>query len=137
MALTHLVDASVLTRLGRAEVRAAIEDLAAVGHLARPTICDLEIGYSARNGDEWDRLMTALGAFEPLETTAAHIRRALQVQRLLARRSQRGRKIPDLLVAAAAEERSLTVLHYDGDFDQIAAVTGQGCRWIVPAGSVN
>jgi hypothetical protein len=31
------------------------------------------------------------------------------VQRLLARRSQRGRKIPDLLVAAAAEELDVAV----------------------------
>jgi predicted nucleic acid-binding protein len=38
-------------------------------------------------------------------------------------------------VAAAAEEHDLTVVHYDADFDLIAAVTGQRCRWIVPAGS--
>jgi hypothetical protein len=46
----------------------------------------------------------ALDAFERVETTAAHVIRALQVQRLLAERSQRGRKVPDLLVAAAAEQ---------------------------------
>ncbi len=137
MALTHLVDTSALTRLGNAEVRAAIEHLATAGSLARPTICDLEIGYSARNAAEWDRLIEALDTFVLIETSAAHVRRALQVQRLLAQRSQRGRKIPDLLVAAAAEERDLTVLHYDADFDLIASVTGQPCRWIVAAGSAD
>lgn len=137
MALTHLVDTSALKRLGNADVRAAIEDLATAGSLARVTICDLEIGYSARNASEWDRLIEALGAFEPIESSSAHVRRALQVQRLLAQSSQRGRKIPDLLVAAAAEERDLAVLHYDGDFDLIAAVTGQSCRWVVPAGSAD
>ena len=71
-----------------------------------------------------------------VETTAEHVRRALQVQRLLAQRSQRGRKIPDLLIAAAAEQRDLTVLHYDADFDAIAAVTGQRCQWVSPPGSV-
>jgi len=30
----------------------------------------------------------------------------------------------------------VAVLHYDGDFDRIAAVTGQLCTWVVPAGSV-
>jgi predicted nucleic acid-binding protein len=55
---------------------------------------------------------------------------------LLAANHQRGRKIPDLLVAAAAETRALTVLHYDADFERIASVTGQPCRWIVAAGSV-
>jgi predicted nucleic acid-binding protein len=62
--------------------------------------------------------------------------RALQVQRLLAQRSQRGRKIPDLLISAAAEELGVAVLHYDADFDLIASVTGQRCEWVVPAGTV-
>jgi hypothetical protein len=74
--------------------------------------------------------------FARVETSGEHVQRALQVQRLLAQRSQRGRKIPDLLIAAAAEQLDLTVLHYDADFDAIAAVTGQRCEWVVPAGSV-
>ena len=136
MALKYLVDTSVLKRLGRVEVRAVIEPLAGSGQLGRPRICDLEVGYSARNADEWDQLVGALDAFDAVETTAAHLRRALQVQRLLAQRSQRGRKIPDLLVAAAAEELDVAVLHYDADFDLIASVTGQRCQWVVPAGTV-
>lgn len=113
----------------------ALRGAATAGVLARATICDLEIGYSARNSEEWDVLLDAVDAFAPIDTTAAHIRRALHVQRLLAQRSRRGRKIPDLLVAAAAEEHGLTVLHYDAAFDLIASITGQQCRWIVPAGS--
>lgn len=136
MALRFLVDTSVLKRLGRFEVREVIEPLAATGQLGRPNICDLEVGYSARNVEEWDRLVGALDAFDAVDTTAAHLRRAIQVQRLLAERSQRGRKIPDLLVAAAAEELGVAVLHYDSDFDLIASVTGQHCQWVVPAGSV-
>ncbi len=136
MALTHLLDTSVVKRLGRPQVREVVEPLAAAGRLGRPSICDLEVGYSARNAEEWDQLVGALDAFDPVATTAAHVRRALQVQRLLAQRSQRGRKIPDLLVAAAAEELDVSVLHYDADFDLIAAVTGQPCQWIVPAGTI-
>lgn len=136
MALTFLVDTSVLTRLGRPEVRRTVQPLAATGQLARPSICDLEIGFSARNADEWDRLVAALDLAQPVDTTSAHVRRAGQVQRLLAQHSQRGRKLPDLLVAAAAEAFDLAVLHYDSDFDLIASVTGQRCTWVVPAGSV-
>lgn len=136
MALTFLVDTSVLKRLGRVEVREVVEPLAAAGQLARATICDLEVGYSARTAEEWDRLLGALDAFDPIDTTASHVRRALRVQRLLAQRSQRGRKIPDLLVAAAAEELDAVMLHYDADFDLIASVTGQPCQWAMPAGSV-
>ncbi|MHB8323283.1 MAG: PIN domain-containing protein [Candidatus Dormibacteria bacterium] len=136
MALRFLVDTSVLKRLGRSEVRKVVEPLAAAGQLGRPNICDLEVGYSARNVEEWDRLVGALDAFDAVDTTASHLRRAIQVQRLLTERSQRGRKIPDLLVPAAAEELGIAVLHYDADFDLIASVTGQHCQWVVPSGSV-
>ena len=137
MALTHLVDSSVLTRLGQPAVREAIDPWVERGELARAGISDLEIGYSARSEAEWDQLAEALHAFTLVETTSDHLRRARQVQRMLASRHQRGRKIPDLLIAAAAEARSLTVLHYDADFDRIADVTGQPCLWIVPAGSID
>ena len=137
MALTHVVDTSVLTRLRIASIRVAIESRAERGELARAGISDLEIGYSARSALEWDRLAGALGVFELVETTADHLRRARQVQRLLAAKHQRGRKVPDLLLAAAAEARNLTVLHYDADFDRIAIVTGQPCEWVVPAGSAD
>jgi len=137
VALTHLVDTSVLTRLGQRPIRAAVEPKAARGELARAGISDLEVGYSARSAAEWDRLIEALEVFELVETTSDHLRRARQVQRLLAAKHQRGRKVPDLLIAAAAEARDLSVLHYDADFDRIAAVTGQACEWVVPAGSAN
>ena len=127
MALTHLVDTSVLTRLNEPFVRAALERLTTSGDVARAGISDLEVGFSAR---------TAKDSFALVETDASHVRRARQVQRLLAARSQRGRKIPDLLVAAAAEDAGLAVLHYNADFDHIAAVTSQACEWVVPAGSI-
>jgi predicted nucleic acid-binding protein len=137
MALTHLLDTSVLTRLREPSVRRAVEPRAERGELGRAGISDLEIGFSARNAEEWDRLTDAVKIFELVETSAAHMRRARQVQRLLAAKQQRGRKLPDLLVAAAAEERGVVVLHYDADFDLIADATGQPCEWVVPAGSVD
>ena len=137
MALTHLVDTSVLTRLGRPELRRAIELRAERGELARAGISDLEIGYSARSASEWDRLAEALELFDLVETTTDHVRRAKQVQRLLAAKHQRGRKVPDLLIAAAAEAEGLIILHYDADFDRIGAVTGQPSEWVLPAGSID
>jgi predicted nucleic acid-binding protein len=135
--LIRLADISVLKRLAVPAVRDVVEPLTQSGQLARPSICDLEVGFSARNGEEWDRLMDALSSFELVETSADHVNRARQVQRLLAGRSQRGRKIPDLLIAAAAESLDLVLLHYDNDFDLIAGVTGQTCEWVVPTGSVD
>jgi predicted nucleic acid-binding protein len=66
------------------------------------------------------------------------IQRALEVQGLLAERSQhRAVPLPDLLIAACAERAGLTVLHYDVDYDRIAALTGQPTQWVVPQGSVS
>ena len=111
--------------------------LALEGRIGRAGITDLEVGYGSRNAREWDQSMADLAVFELVETSADHLRRARQVQRLLAARRQRGRKVPDLLIAAAAERAGLIVLHYDADFDQIARVTGQICEWVVPAGSID
>lgn len=137
MALTHVVDTSVLTRMRNPVVRMAVEPAARAGSLARAGISDLELGFSARSADEWDTQMDAVRVFELVETTVDHIRRARQVQRLLADRQQPGRKLSDLLIAAAAEARNLIVLHYDADFDTIAAVTSQPTEWVVPAGSLD
>ena len=137
MALSHVVDTSVLTRLKDPVVRAVVEPLATAGRLARAGVSDLEAGYSARNAQEWDDLALALGVFGRIETTDLQFVQARQLQRSLASISQRARKIPHLLVAAAAEEAGLTVLHYDTDFDLIASVTGQSVEWAVPAGSAD
>jgi predicted nucleic acid-binding protein len=43
----------------------------------------------------------------------------------------------NLLIAATAERHHATVLHYDGDFDMIAVITGQPTAWVVPAGAAD
>jgi len=136
MAVTYLLDTSVLTRLRVPVVRARIEALDASG-LARTTVTDLEIGFSAQSGTNWDRLMAALAAFERVEIEPGHFARARQVQRLLANRGLEGRKVPDLLVAAAGEATDRIVLHYDADFDHIAGVTAQPTEWVVSRGTID
>lgn len=93
MALTFLVDTSVLERLGRPAIRQVIEPLAVSGHRARASVSDLEVVHSTGDAGEWDRPLGASDAFEQVETTVTHVRRLLQVQRLLAQASQSGRKI--------------------------------------------
>jgi len=131
-----LLDTSILTRLRDPSVLQRIHELDAVG-LAHTSMTDLEIGFSARNAEEWDRLVVALGAFRRIDVEVHHFDRAQQVQRQLAALGLKGRKVPDLLIAAVAEATSLTVLHYDADFDHIAAVTGQPTQWVVERGSID
>jgi predicted nucleic acid-binding protein len=72
-----LLDTSILTRLRAPSVLKRIEELDAAG-LARTSMTDLEIGFSARNAEEWDRLVVALGAFRRIDVEAHHFDRALQ-----------------------------------------------------------
>jgi predicted nucleic acid-binding protein len=39
---------------------------------------------------------------------------------------------PDLLIAAVAKRERVTVLHYDSNYDLIAAVTRQPMQWVTP-----
>src|ERR1044072_8622862 len=62
--------------------------------------------------------------------------RALEIQRhALDAGFHRALSLPDLLIATTAELNQRTVLHYDGDFDMIASLTGQPTEWVVPPGS--
>jgi predicted nucleic acid-binding protein len=40
-------------------------------------------------------------------------------------------------LAAIADIEQLTVLHFDGDFDLVAELTGQPAEWVVPRGTVD
>jgi predicted nucleic acid-binding protein len=64
--------------------------------------------------------------------------RAIDVQvQALHKGNHRALSMADLLIAATAERHGATVLDYDGDFDMIAAITGQAVAWVVPAGSAD
>jgi len=98
------------------------------------TLTRLELGYSARNGDDLrDDLEVPPLSLIPLEHLwPAAENRAMEVQTLLADRGQhRAPSIPDLLIAAIAETAGLTVLHVDKDFDLIASITGQPVERLV------
>jgi predicted nucleic acid-binding protein len=136
---TYLIDKSALARVARQPtVASALEALDESGALATSPVIDLEIGYSARNLAEFDAVdRDRRGLYRELPLTRDVTDRAREVQRQLVRRGRhRGPGVSDLLIAATAEVYGAIVVHYDRDFDTIAAVTEQPARWIVPAGSV-
>jgi predicted nucleic acid-binding protein len=135
---TFLADKSALTRRDtRPEVREALEPLLLAGEVATCGIVDLELLYSATGRATYRALAEALRGMPRVALDEDCVRRALEVQSMLAERSQhRAVPLPDLLVAACAERAGLAVLHYDADFERIAKLTGQGAQWIVPKGSV-
>jgi predicted nucleic acid-binding protein len=134
----YLADKSALTRRQtRPEVRDVVEPLLLAGRIATCGIVDLELLFSAPDPGTYAELARVLRALPRVPVTDAAVDRALEVEGLLATRSQhRAVPLPDLLVAACAERAGLTVLHYDADFDRIAAVTDQAMQWVVARGAV-
>jgi predicted nucleic acid-binding protein len=133
----YLGDTSALARASHSEVAARLGPLLEAGLVARCTPTDLEAGFSSASPAS-HRAMREIRVTWPLVAMDQDVLdRAVAVQDVLAERSQqRGAKIADLLIAAAAEAAGLVVLHYDHDFDLIAQVTNQPTEWIIPSGTV-
>lgn len=134
---THLADTSALVRLRHPSVRAVLGPLIEAGLVATCGVIEFELGWATRRAAEWDQVRADRDAgYEWLPTHDEDWRRALDVQGALWRGQIRAVGFPDLLIAAVAERERATVLHYDGDYDLIAKITGQPVRWIVPPGAV-
>jgi len=133
----YLGDTLALARLGQPEVAQRLVPLLEGGLVARCTPTDLEAGFSSRSPADHTRMRAQRATWPQVTMDQQALDRAVAVQDELAARSQqRGVKIADLLIAAAAEASGLVVLHYDHDYDLIAEVTGQATEWIVPPGAV-
>jgi predicted nucleic acid-binding protein len=137
--MRYLVDTSAWHRVGDPVVAARWRTLLTNDSVA---ICDqvaLEVLYSARSGADYERTTANLEGLEHILMDGRTFSRAREVQLLLARSGglhHRSVTIADLLIAAAAEQAQLAVLHYDEDYDRIAALTGQSTEWIAPRGSL-
>lgn len=132
----YLGDTSAIARMAQPQIADRLGPLIESGLVARCTPTDLEAGFSSTNPESHRSMRETRSAWPLIPMDQSVLDRAVEVQDELADRSQqRGAKIGDLLIAAAAEAAGLVVLHYDHDFDVIADVTGQPTEWIVPAGT--
>jgi predicted nucleic acid-binding protein len=135
----YIADKSALARLSNAEVYVVLGPLIEAGLVATCAVIELEVLWSTRTAGEFDRVLADRQAgYEWLPTEDRDWRRAIDVQQQLwATGLIRAVPLPDLLVAAVAERHRVTVMHYDADYDRIAAVTQQPTQWVVPQGSVS
>lgn len=134
----YLGDTSALARSASPELASRLEPLLESGLVARCTPTDLEAGFSSTSPSSHRTMRETRWAWPFVAMDQTTLDRAVTVQDALAERSQqRGAKIADLLIAAAAETAGLVVLHYDHDFDLISGVTGQPTEWIVAPGTVS
>lgn len=134
---THLADTSALARVHHDDVAARLNPMFMGGRIATCGLVDLEVLVSARGGPDHEEMWLDRQLLPRAPITDACTDRAIDVQGELAERGLHRRvATKDLVIAAAAEQAGLTVLHYDRDFDLIAEVTGQPTEWVVPRGTV-
>jgi predicted nucleic acid-binding protein len=140
--VTELADTSAWSwsrRRGYPELRRAFDEALVDGELATCDMVRLELLHSARSAIEFAEIRQELAALPDCPIDKEQWNRALRVYEQLSAQggtSQRSVKHPDLLIAAAAEAAGIAVLHYDEDYDRIAAITGQPTRWLAPAGTL-
>jgi predicted nucleic acid-binding protein len=93
--------------------------------LGEPCLCAitrLEMLYSARSASAYQALEVELDTFHQLRIDSETIATAQTAQRELARQAQHRVPIPDLLIAACAQQHQAAVLHIDRHYDTLARV---------------
>lgn len=141
--MTELADTTAWSwsrRRAYPELRGAFDAALIDGELATCDMVRLELLHSARNATEFAGIRAELEALPDCPIGEAQWDRALWVYEQLSEHGgafHRSVKHPDLLIAAAAESAGVALLHYDADYDAIAAITGQPTRWLAPKGSLH
>lgn len=138
----YIVDNSVWQRLSHQEsirhrFTRLIESTAPSTIMVCPPVV-AEVGFSARNGADHERLRQALAQFTdcPEHPTSAA---TLEIQhQLFVNGFFRAVGAVDTVIVAYALVNDATVLHYDGDFEHVAAVVPSfRHEWIVARGSLS
>lgn len=109
-----LVDKSALER--------ATPETLKRGEICLCAVVRLETLYSARNTRDYARIEESLDAFRDLRMDAETIQTALTAHRALGQKGQHRVPIPDLLIAACAQQHQADVLHVDRHYDVLATV---------------
>lgn len=134
----YLLDKSALARWPKPTIAPVLDELSDRGLLAVCAAVEIEVIHSARDGKEAQRARWLLSGFDWLAMPDEVWDRVIEVQvQALHKGNHRALSMADLLIAATAERHDAIVLHYDRDFDMIAAITGQPTRWVVPAGTAD
>jgi predicted nucleic acid-binding protein len=138
--MTELADTSAWTnRRKDPAISRDFESRLLAGELATCAMVKLELLWESQDVAAFRRRRDQLDALDEIPIDAAAWTRAIDIFEQLAARAplhHRQVKLPDLLIAAAAENAGIPVCHYDRDFEVIAEVTGQAVREIAALGSL-
>jgi predicted nucleic acid-binding protein len=98
----------------------------------------LEAGYSAQSAASHATMMANFDLLPRIPVTPVVEKLALEAQRELAAVGHHRLAPLDIMIAACAHEADAGVLHYDRDYDILAARTSLkfSSEWVAPAGSL-
>lgn len=128
-----IADKSVWARAGHPHLQAQWAAALQAGQIATCSIVRMELLYSARHAQDFESLELDLSALRDVAVTASVQRDAIRAMRELAAEGALAHRVPlpDLLIAAAAQEAGVGVLHLDRHFDRLAHVLAFPSRWAV------
>ncbi|HYM44586.1 MAG TPA: PIN domain-containing protein [Solirubrobacteraceae bacterium] len=109
-----LVDKSALER--------ATPETLELGEICVCAVVRLEMLYSARSPRDYSDIEDSLAVFRDLRIDAETIIAAVTAHRELGHKGRHRVPIPDLLIAACAQQHQAAVLHVDRHYDVLAEV---------------
>ena len=102
------------------------------------TMVTMELLFAARDASEVAEVERMEAGLRQVPVTASVQRAAVGAVRELSQRGAGAHRVtpPDILIAAAAQEAGVGVLHYDRHYDRLADILNFDSVWIAPPGSL-
>jgi predicted nucleic acid-binding protein len=133
-----IADTSAWARAGHPHVRDQWAAALRARQIATCSIVTLELLYSTRDAQEFAILEAEQALLREIPAAVSAQRAAVGSLRDLAAGGPGQHRVPiaDALIAAAAQDAGVDVLHYDHHYDRLAQVLSFESVWIAPAGSL-
>jgi predicted nucleic acid-binding protein len=133
-----IADTSVWARAAHPLVRERWAAALRGRQIATCSIVTLELLYSARDTQELATLETEQALLRDVPVAVSAQRSAIGALRDLAADGPGQHRVPiaDALIAAAAQEAGIDVLHYDRHYDRLAKALSFSSVWIASAGTL-
>jgi predicted nucleic acid-binding protein len=133
-----IADTSVWQRTNHPALLAPWTAALRSGTIATCSIVTLELLYSTRTAVEFRAVEADQAILRDVPVSTSVQRAAIGALRALAGVRPQYHRVPlaDALVAAAAQEAGIGVLHYDRHYDRLAEVLAFESRWAAPPGSL-
>lgn len=133
-----VADTSAWARASHPAVAPQWKAAAHAGDLIACPVITLELLYDARDRERVETVAAALAGLRQAPITRSVTDAAVSAIRELAAQGAPGAhrvRVPDALIAAAAAERGVAVIHYDQHFDRLATVLNFTSQWVTEPGS--